>query len=487
MTLEFIINIAYLLASLAFIWGLRLLSSPDTARKGNILAGSGMVLAISAAMADPIQGASNNYIWIIAALLVGSTIGIVAARRVKMTAMPQMVSIFNGLGGACAVVLAYAEILPFYGGQTELETASLSIVLLALLIGGISSTGSILAFAKLQGLIRDRTLLLPRHDIFNNVLLIATLALGGYLIIAGQPAGLLLGSVFMILALLFGFSFVIPIGGADMPVVISLLNSLTGLSAAVTGLIYGSQFMLVGGILVGAAGTILTVLMCDAMNRSLVNVLLGGFGGGTSTSQRDDSGQVAREVSLSDAAIQLFYSESVLIVPGYGLAVAQAQKVCKEVDELLEANGVEVSYAIHPVAGRMPGHMNVLLAEADVPYNKLLDLEEANHALKSTDMVVVVGANDVVNPAAEEDPGSPIHGMPVLQVWNAKNVIVLKRSMRPGYAGIQNALFFHDKTRMLFGDAKESLGNWRVKSRDCSWWKWIEIPQMIVAVEWFCL
>jgi len=458
MTLEFVINIAYLVASLAFIWGLRLLSSPDTARKGNILAGLGMVLAISAAMAEPIQGASNNYLWIIAALLVGSLIGIVAARKVKMTAMPQMVSIFNGLGGACAVVLAYAEILPFYGGQTELETASLSIVLLALLIGGISSTGSILAFAKLQGLIRDSTLLLPRHDIFNNVLLIATLALGGYLIIAGQPAGLLLGSVFMILALLFGFSFVIPIGGADMPVVISLLNSLTGLSAAVTGLIYGSQFMLVGGILVGAAGTILTVLMCDAMNRSLINVLLGGFGGGVSTSQRDDSGKVAREVSLSDAAIQLFYSGSVLIVPGYGLAVAQAQKVCKEVDELLEANGVEVRYAIHPVAGRMPGHMNVLLAEADVPYNKLLDLEEANHALKSTDMVVVVGANDVVNPAAEEDPGSPIHGMPVLQVWNAKNVIVLKRSMRPGYAGIQNALFFHDKTRMLFGDAKESLG-----------------------------
>jgi NAD(P) transhydrogenase subunit beta len=458
MTLEFVINIAYLVASLSFIWGLRLLSSPDTARRGNILAGSGMVLAISAAMAEPIQGASNNYLWILAALLVGGIIGMVAARKVKMTAMPQMVSIFNGLGGACAVVLAYAEIFTFYGEQTGLDTAGLSIVLLALLIGGISSTGSILAYGKLQGLIKDRTLLLPRHDIFNNGLLLAILSLGVYLIIAGQPAGLLLGSLFMVLALLFGFSFVIPIGGADMPVVISLLNSLTGLSAALSGLIYGSQFMLVGGILVGAAGTILTVLMCDAMNRSLVNVLLGGFGAGTVTSQSDDSEQIAREVSLSDAAIQLFYSQSVLIVPGYGLAVAQAQKVCKEVDELLEANGVEVRYAIHPVAGRMPGHMNVLLAEADVPYNKLLDLEEANHALKSTDMVVVVGANDVVNPAAEEDSGSPIHGMPVLQVWNATNVIVLKRSMRPGYAGIQNALFFHDKTRMLFGDAKESLG-----------------------------
>lgn len=458
MTLEFIINIAYLLGSFAFIWGLRLLSSPDSARKGNILALFGMLLAIVAAMAEPMEEASNNYVWIIAALVLGSSIGIIAARKVAMTAMPQMVSIFNGLGGACAVVLAYAEVLPFYWGETNLDTSSLSIILLALLIGGISSTGSALAFAKLQGLVWDKTLLLPRHDMINNLLLLATLGLGVYLLAVGQPAGLLLVSVFMILALVFGFSFVIPIGGADMPVVISLLNSLTGLSAAVTGLIYGSQFMLVGGILVGAAGTILTVLMCDAMNRSLMNVILGGFGGGSSSSQGEDGDQVALEVSIPDAAIQLFYSQSVVIVPGYGLAVAQAQKICKEVDGLLEANGVEVRYAIHPVAGRMPGHMNVLLAEADVPYNKLLDLEEANQALKSTDMVVVVGANDVVNPAAEEDSGSPIYGMPVLQVWNAKNIIVLKRSMRPGYAGIQNALFFHDKTRMLFGDAKESLG-----------------------------
>jgi NAD(P) transhydrogenase subunit beta len=268
-----------------------------------------------------------------------------------------------------------------------------------------------------------------------------------------------MGSVFMVLALIYGFSFVAPIGGADMPVVISLLNSFTGLSAAVTGLIYGSQFMLVGGILVGASGTILTVLMCEAMNRSLMNVLIGGFGGGGASAKGADGEQVAKEVTLNDAAIQLFYSQSAIIVPGYGLAVAQAQKVCKEVDELLEKNGVEVRYAIHPVAGRMPGHMNVLLAEADVPYPKLLDLEEANDALKNTDMVVIVGANDVVNPAAEDDPGSPIYGMPVLKVWEAKNVIVLKRSMRPGYAGIENPLFFHEKTRMLFGDAKDTLSN----------------------------
>jgi NAD(P) transhydrogenase subunit beta len=370
-----------------------------------------------------------------------------------------MVSIFNGLGGACAVVLAYAELFPFYGGQTELDTAGLGIVMLALLIGGVSFTGSMLAFAKLQGLIWDNTLLLPRHDIVNLLLLVLTVGLGIYLTAVGSSASLALGSTFMVLALIYGFSFVIPIGGADMPVVISLLNSLTGLSAAVTGLIYGSQFMLVGGILVGAAGTILTVLMCDAMNRSLTNVLIGGFGGGATGGKGADGDQVAKEVTVNDAAIQLFYSNSAIIVPGYGLAVAQAQKVCKEVDELLEANGVDVKYAIHPVAGRMPGHMNVLLAEADVPYPKLLDLDEANDALKSTDMVVIVGANDVVNPAAEDDPSSPIHGMPVLKVWDAQNIIVLKRSMRPGYAGIQNPLFFHEKTRMLFGDAKDSLGN----------------------------
>jgi H+-translocating NAD(P) transhydrogenase subunit beta len=459
MIVDFLINIAYLIGALAFVWGLRLLSSPDTARRGNVVAGVGMVVAIIAAISQPIEGADNNYGWIIAAIVIGAVIGLISARRVQMTAMPQMVSIFNGLGGACAVVLAYAELFPFYGGQTELDTAGLGIVMLALLIGGVSFTGSMLAFAKLQGLIWDNTLLLPRHDIVNLLLLVLTVGLGIYLTAVGSSASLALGSTFMVLALIYGFSFVIPIGGADMPVVISLLNSLTGLSAAVTGLIYGSQFMLVGGILVGAAGTILTVLMCDAMNRSLTNVLIGGFGGGAASGKGADGDQVAKEVTVNDAAIQLFYSNSAIIVPGYGLAVAQAQKVCKEVDELLEANGVDVKYAIHPVAGRMPGHMNVLLAEADVPYPKLLDLDEANDALKSTDMVVIVGANDVVNPAAEDDPSSPIHGMPVLKVWDAQNIIVLKRSMRPGYAGIQNPLFFHEKTRMLFGDAKDSLGN----------------------------
>jgi len=456
MILTFIINLAYLLGAVAFVWGLRLLGSPDTARRGNRLAGIGMILAILAALFQPIEGASNNYGWIIGGIIIGGLIGYISAKRVKMTAMPQMVSIFNGLGGACAVVLAYAELIPFYSGAITLDTASFAIIILALLIGGISFTGSMLAFAKLEGLVWDSTLTLPRHNIINMVLLAITLGLGIYLIYTGQPAGIILGSVFMVLTLIYGVSFVAPIGGADMPVVISLLNSFTGLSAAMTGLIYGSQFMLVGGILVGAAGTILTVLMCDAMNRSLINVLIGGFGGGSS-SKGADGDQVVKEVTFNDAAIQLFYSKSVMFVPGYGLAVAQAQKVCKEIDDLLEANGVEVKYAIHPVAGRMPGHMNVLLAEADVPYPKLIDLEEANEAMKNTDMVVIVGANDVVNPAAEDDPGSPIYGMPVLKVWEAKNVIVMKRSMSPGYAGIPNPLFFHEKNHMLFGDAKDTM------------------------------
>jgi NAD(P) transhydrogenase subunit beta len=261
----------------------------------------------------------------------------------------------------------------------------------------------------------------------------------------------------MVLALVYGFSFVAPIGGADMPVVISLLNAFTGLSAAAAGLIYDNKIMLVGGILVGSAGIILTVLMCNAMNRSLFNVLIGGFGENNHETKAKGEKQLAKEITYTDLAIQLYYSQSVLIVPGYGLAVAQAQKVVKRLDNLLSANGVEVNYAIHPVAGRMPGHMNVLLAEADIPYPKLLDMEEANEALPTTDMVLVIGANDVVNPAAYDDPASPVYGMPVINVWEAKNVVVMKRSMSPGYAGIQNNLFFHHKTKMLFGDAKETL------------------------------
>ncbi len=454
-----LINISYLIGAVAFVWGLRLLSSPDSARRGNILAAFGMGLAIVVTLVQPMTNdGQNNYAWIIGGMLGGAIIGWFAAKKIKMTAMPQMVSIFNGLGGACAAVLAMIEFSNYYGGFTSMDVGQKSIAGFALMVGAISFSGSMLAFGKLEDLVDDSKVTFKGHNILNIILLLASLALGVYVIINGISIGVVFAIVFLAVALVYGFSFVAPIGGADMPVVISLLNSLTGLSAAAAGLIYDNQLMLVGGILVGAAGIILTILMCEAMNRSLLNVIVGGFGGGASAKGQDGD-QVAKEINLSDASILLYYSQSVVFVPGYGLAVAQAQKAVKELDELLEKNGVEVKYAIHPVAGRMPGHMNVLLAEADVPYPKLLDLEDANNAISNSDVVVVVGANDVVNPAALDDPGSPIYGMPVLNVWEAKHVIVMKRSMRPGYAGIQNPLFFHERTKMLFGDAKDSMQN----------------------------
>ena len=449
MMYDTIIDIAYLIGSVAFVWGLRLLSSPDTARKGNTYAAIGMGLGIIAVLVDNrIQG-GNNYAWIAGGMLLGGVVGWLAAKKIQMTAMPQMVSVFNGLGGACAAILSMVELL-----NTQMDMGGKAISLFALLIGAIAFTGSMLAYLKLDGKIWDEQVTWPKHNLINQFLLVVTIAFFGYLLFTNPSTGLLIG--FLVLALFYGWSFVAPIGGADMPVVISLLNSFTGLSAAAAGLIYGSNFMIVGGILVGASGTILTVLMCEAMNRSLFNVLIGGFtaAGGAG---KDSGDQVAKTTTPVDAAILLNYSNSVMFVPGYGLAVAQAQKALKELDDNLEKSGVDVKYAIHPVAGRMPGHMNVLLAEADVPYPKLLDLDDANDALPNTDVVVIVGANDVVNPAAIDDPSSSIYGMPVLNVWDAKHVIVMKRSMSPGYAGIQNQLFFHEKTKMFFGDAKDSI------------------------------
>ncbi|MGH1433131.1 MAG: NAD(P)(+) transhydrogenase (Re/Si-specific) subunit beta [Lewinella sp.] len=450
-----VINLAYLLGALAFVLGLRRLSSPDTAKRGNRLAAIGMGIAIVATLLTP--GGNGTLIWILGAMLIGALIGWRAATKVEMTAMPQLVSIFNGLGGASAVVLGGLELYRIVGGAQSVSTNEILILLLTLFIGGVAFTGSILAYLKLDGKVWDETITLPRHSLINGIFLLGLVAFMAYLCLF--PTQLTTGVLvlFTVLTLIYGLSFVAPIGGADMPVVISLLNSFTGLSAAAAGLIYGNQIMLVGGILVGASGTILTVLMCNAMNRSLFNVLIGGFSASGGASKTTSGDQSVIEVALSDLAIHMYYSQKVMVVPGYGLAVAQAQKACKELDELLEANQVEVKYAIHPVAGRMPGHMNVLLAEVDIPYNKLLDLDEANAEFKDTDVVIIVGANDVVNPSAEDDPGSSIYGMPVLQVWNAKQVIVLKRSMRPGYAGIQNPLFFHEKTKMLFGDAKDSL------------------------------
>lgn len=456
METTFILNISYLIGVLTFVFGLRLLGSPDTARKGNLLAAFGMTFSVLVTLFIPIEGASNNYLWIFGGLLIGGAIGWLTAIRVQMTDMPQLVSILNGLGGACAALLAVTELLPYFQGTLEMTTSQLGIGIFALLIGLVSFSGSLLAYGKLQGLVKDSQVQLPMHNVINMIMLLAVLTLG--ILISFFSGSYTMFFVFIAVTLVYGVSFVAPIGGADMPVVISLLNSMTGLSAAAAGFIYQSQLMIVGGILVGAAGTILTVLMCQAMNRSLFNVIIGGFGSsGGGAVGADTDGKTAKTITVNDMAIQMFYSQSVVFVPGYGLAVAQAQKTVKELEDLLEKNGVDVKYAIHPVAGRMPGHMNVLLAEANVPYPKLLDMDEANDMLPNTDVVVVVGANDVVNPSAEDSPGSPIYGMPVLQVWNAKNVIVLKRSMSPGYAGIQNPLFFNDKTKMLFGDAKHTL------------------------------
>ena len=448
-----IIDFLYLISIVFFIVGLKKLSHPDSAKKGNMIAGIGMGLAIVITIFYPMENESNNYLWIVGGLILGGTIGYIAAKKIKMTSMPEMVSLFNGLGGACSMLIAAVEFYNLPAGTAMMSTQVLTIIF-ALFVGSIAFTGSIVAWGKLDGFLRD-SLVLPAPQIINLTLLVVTIGLSAYIMM--QPElNFTLVLILLGISMIYGVTFVTPIGGGDMPVVISLLNSFTGIAAAGAGLIYGNQVMIVGGIIVGAAGTILTVLMCNAMNRSLLNVVIGGFGT-SGKSGGSDREQVVKEASHGDTAIQLKYSNRVLIVPGYGLAVAQAQHVCHDLEKALESEGVDVKYAIHPVAGRMPGHMNVLLAEADVPYPKLLELEEANEQMPTTDMVLVIGANDVVNPAAKDDQSSPIYGMPILDVELAKTVIVLKRSMRPGYAGIENPLFFGEKTKMLFGDAKDSL------------------------------
>ena len=461
MTIKLLVDLGYLISVILFIVGLRRLSSPKSARSGNLMAALGMGLATVITLFMPLEQAQDAmlaYILIVAGIAIGTLIGWIAARKVAMTSMPQMVSIFNGLGGACAVAISMVELQGIQAAYESGQGVSGGVhftALMAMFVGAIAFTGSLIAYGKLQGLINDRKVRIPAPTLVNMILLLVLVGGITYKMIDPQlPYTWVLG--IMGLALVYGITFVIPIGGADMPVVISLLNAFTGVAAALAGLVYGNQVMLVGGILVGSSGTILTVLMCEAMNRSLLNVIIGGFGstGGAAAAVGD---QVAREITANDAAILLRYSNQVVMVPGYGMAVAQAQKVAHELEEVLEENGVNVAYAIHPVAGRMPGHMNVLLAEADVSYDKLKDLDDANKLLKDTDVVIVVGANDVVNPSAKDDSGSPIYGMPILEVLESKNTIVLKRSMSPGYAGIQNPLFFHEKNRMLFGDAKDSL------------------------------
>lgn len=455
---EYLLEISYLIASVLYIIGLKMLSGPKTARNGNLLAAAGMTLAIFATIFLYVDEEGNklgNYVWIFGGIIVGTFAGWMAAVKVKMTAMPQMVSIFNGMGGACAAMIGLIE-FPHYFGHGG-DALTILTIFAGLVIGSVSFSGSVIAFAKLNGNM-NKDIRLPFYNIINTIFIIGIFVLTG-LLVAGQLEGTMWVYILFAASLLYGVLFVIPIGGADMPVVISLLNSFTGMAAAFAGFLYNNMAMLTGGILVGSAGTILTVVMCRAMNRSLTNVIFGAFGtgGATSSSSGATTDKSYKEISVSDTAVLLNYSQKVIIVPGYGLAVAQAQHIIHELEEILEERGVSVKYAIHPVAGRMPGHMNVLLAESNVDYDKLVEMEDINPEFDTTDVVLIVGANDVVNPAAKTDPSSPIYGMPILDVINAKNVIVNKRSMNVGYAGIDNDLFYHEKNSMLFGDAKSVL------------------------------
>lgn len=471
-----LLTVICLLASVSFILGLKMLSNPASARKGNRIAAAGMGLAILGTifLYEETDGTRlGNYTWIFGGLIIGTIVGTFAAKKVKMTAMPEMVSLFNGMGGACAALISITEfnhlaevihqphdiligdIFPASASYSAWVGQSL-VILAGLIIGSVSFSGSVIAWGKLNGKIHDFAF--KGQHLVNMLLFIIILGLAGWMAGVYNNANLTVFYLIFVLSLLYGVFFVLPIGGADMPVVISLLNSFTGVAAACGGFLYNNKAMLTGGILVGAAGTLLTILMCKAMNRSLLNVLVGSFGGGATA--KTEAGKAVgnyKEITLSDTAVLLTYAHKVMIVPGYGLAVAQAQHACHELEKLLTEKGVEVKYAIHPVAGRMPGHMNVLLAEADVDYDHLLEMETANEQFSTTDVVLVLGANDVVNPAAKTDPASPIYGMPILEVELAKNCIVNKRSMKPGYAGIENDLFFQPKTSMLFGDAKKVL------------------------------
>jgi len=447
-------NLLYLVTIVTFILALKFLSSPARARRGNQIGAAGMLVAIAVTFA---KSGLTNYWAIAIAMVIGGGFGAFAARRVKMTAMPQMVALFNGVGGGAAALVSLAElhrILPDPG--TPKVDIGLAIVLSAL-IGSISFAGSMVAFAKLQELVSGRPMTYRGQQYVNAALFLACLAAGIALVAGVQEEWLLWALVGG--ASVFGVLFVLPIGGADMPVVISLLNAFTGLAAAATGFELESNVLIVSGMLVGASGTLLTLMMGRAMNRSITNVLFGAFGQVTPEAAAvaaGDGGHV-RSATAEDVAMMLAYASKVVFVPGYGLAVAQAQHDVRQLADLLENKGVEVTYAIHPVAGRMPGHMNVLLAEANVPYPQLKEMDEANPEFARTDVAIVVGANDVVNPDARNNHGSPIYGMPILNVDEAQTVVVLKRSMNPGFAGIENPLFYNPKTVMLFGDAKESI------------------------------
>lgn len=450
-----LIDILYIIAFALFIYGLMGLTGPKTAVRGNWIAAVGMVIAIIATLLLPHM---SNWLLIVLGIVLGSLIGVPAARQVKMTAMPQMVAIFNGVGGGAVALIAWVEFnssndyqgLPAYVPVTSLFAG---------IIGSVSFWGSLVAFGKLNGNLPGRPITLPRRiqQVLNLLLLVGAIVCAVFAGI-GVNSGWLIAGV-LVFAAILGLLVVLPIGGADMPVVISLLNACTGLSAAATGLALNNTAMIVAGMIVGASGSILTNLMAKAMNRSIPAIVAGGFGGVTTTAALGGAGgeKSVRQTSAADAAIQLAYANEVIIVPGYGMAVSQAQHAVREMTKLLEAKGVDVKYAIHPVAGRMPGHMNVLLAEADVTYEQLKEMDDINSEFSRADVALVIGANDVTNPAARTNPGSPIYGMPILNVDEAKSIIVLKRSMRSGFAGIENELYYNPKTAMLFGDAKASV------------------------------
>ena len=448
-------NLLYLVTIVTFVLALRFLSNPATARRGNQIGAIGMLIAIIVTFA---QDAIMSYWEIGAGMAVGGTFGAVAARKVRMTAMPQMVALFNGVGGGAAALISLAEFHNLAPDPGTLQTDISTSIMLSAIIGSISFAGSMIAFAKLQELIGGRPIVYPLQQA-TNALLFAAVVAAGIAIAAGAEQQWLIWAV-VLGSLLFGVLFVLPIGGADMPVVISLLNAFTGLAAAATGFELENNVLIVSGMLVGASGTMLTILMGRAMNRSIANVLFGAFGqlapSAAAAAGGSTDGQV-RSASAEDVAMMLAYAHKVVVVPGYGMAVAQAQHDVRALADLLESRGVEVSYAIHPVAGRMPGHMNVLLAEANVPYPQLKEMDDANNEFPRTDVALVIGANDVVNPDARNNHGSPIYGMPILNVDQSQQVVVLKRSMNPGFAGIENPLFLNPKTVMLFGDAKESV------------------------------
>jgi NAD(P) transhydrogenase subunit beta len=461
MSFDSIINLAYVIAATLFVFGIKMLGSAETARRGNMISGIGMLIAVVVTLLNK----GMSYEWIVAGLIVGTLIGGISARLVKMTSMPELVALFNGFGGLASLLVAWAELEKIRGigwqvYSMEMGTSSYFssfVIYLAMLIGGITFTGSLYAYGKLSGRVSGQAQVFPGQKGINALMLIAILVVGVLFAWSGDldtANKLFISGV--VLALIFGVMGVMPIGGGDMPVVISLLNSCSGLAASAAGFVIANNVLIVAGCLVGASGLILTAIMCKAMNRSLGNVLFSGFGA-TSQSEGDGDDREPKAISVQDAYYVLEAASSVVFIPGYGMAVAQAQHVVKELGELLEENGAEVNFAIHPVAGRMPGHMNVLLAEADVSYDQLVEMDNINPVMPTVDVAVVIGANDVVNPAASQDESSPIYGMPIIEAHNAKTVFILKRGQGKGFSGLVNKLFVMDNSRMIYGDAKATI------------------------------